>query len=64
LNIEFLSRVEVEKDPVTKLPVTNYSSSWPRNGEIELKNYYAKYRPNLPYVLKDVSFKISGGEKV
>jgi len=58
------TKVEVEKDAETKLPVTNYSSSWPAKGEIELKNYYAKYRPNLPYVLKDVSFKIFGGEKV
>jgi len=55
--------VDVENDPDTKLPVENYSSSWPNRGEIEFKNYYAKYRPSLPFVLKDVSFKISGSEK-
>jgi len=58
------TKVEVENDANTKLPVANYSRSWPESGEIEFKNYYAKYRPNLPFVLKDVSFKIHGSEKI
>ena len=56
--------IDVEKDPNTKLPVANYSYNWPSHGEIEFKNYYVKYRPTLPYVLKDVSLRIGGGEKV
>jgi len=58
------TKVEVENDANTKLPVANYSRLWPESGEIEFKNYYAKYRPNLPFVLKDVSFKIFGSEKI
>jgi ATP-binding cassette subfamily C (CFTR/MRP) protein 1 len=58
------TNIDVEKDPNTKLPVANFSYSWPSHGEIEFKNYYVKYRPTLPYVLKDVSLKIRGGEKV
>ena len=29
-----------------------------------MKNYFTKYRPTLPYVLKDVSFKINANEKI
>lgn len=57
-------RVETEREPRTKLPLANFSQNWPDNGEITFRNYYAKYRPTLPYVLKDVSFRISPGEKV
>ena len=60
----FFYSVEVEADSRTQLPLANYSNSWPLYGQIEFKNYYAKYRPNLPYVLKDVSFKINSSEKV
>lgn len=37
---------------------------WPVNGQIELKNYSAKYKPDNEVVLKDLSFKINPGEKV
>jgi len=57
-------RVQAESEPKTTYQVANYSPNWPQNGEIEFKNYYAKYRQNLPFVLKNVSFKINGGEKI
>lgn len=37
--------------------------SWPK-GEIELRNVSARYRPNLPLVLKGVSLHIQAGERV
>lgn len=46
------------------ISVKGFCSSWPQRGEIELRNFYTKYRPSLPYVLRDTSFKINGGEKV
>jgi len=58
------TEVQAENESKTFGQVTNYSSSWPQNGEIEFKNYFAKYRPNLPFVLRNVSFKIHGGEKI
>ena len=66
--IKFLyvfNSVEVESAPYTQLPVANYTGeAWPENGQIEIKNYYAKYRPNLPFVIKDLSIRIRPSEKV
>jgi len=56
--------VDVENEPHTSLPVANYHQSWPEDGQIEFKNYYAKYRPNLPFVIKDLSVKINPAQKV
>lgn len=39
------------------------AEGWPR-GDIELRNVSARYRPNLPLVLKDVSLHIQEGERV
>jgi ABC-type multidrug transport system fused ATPase/permease subunit len=39
------------------------SKSWP-GGEIEFRGLCVRYRPNLPLVLKDVSFRVQPGEHV
>ena len=39
-------------------------AEWPQSGSITFKNVYMKYRPDLPYVLHDLSFEIKAGEKV
>jgi ABC-type multidrug transport system fused ATPase/permease subunit len=39
-------------------------ASWPKNGEITFSNVDLAYRPGLPMVLHDVSFKINAREKV
>ncbi|KAH7832364.1 putative Multidrug Resistance Associated Protein (MRP) [Monocercomonoides exilis] len=46
-------RVEVEPE-----------ASWPSEGAVSFENVSFRYRPGLPLVLKNVSFKIRGGEKV
>ncbi len=46
--------LETEKPP----------STWPAQGEVAFNNVDLSYRPNLPLVLKDVSFNIKAGEKV
>ena len=57
--------VDTEKSEKTLVPLANYDHySWPTQGEIEVKNYFTKYRPTLPYVLKDISFKINANEKI
>lgn len=38
--------------------------NWPKNGEIEVKGVFMKYRKDLPYVLNNLSFKIKPGEKI
>lgn len=37
---------------------------WPNNASIEFKNFTMKYRKNLDPVLRDLTFRIGGGEKV
>ena len=38
--------------------------NWPKNGEIEFKNFSVKYRPETEIVLKNISFHILPKEKV
>lgn len=38
--------------------------SWPSNGDITFDNFQLRYRPELDLVLKGISCKVQGGEKV
>jgi ABC-type multidrug transport system fused ATPase/permease subunit len=49
------SAVESENDP---------PASWPEHGEISVEGLALKYAPNLPLVIKDISFNVKPGEKV
>jgi len=58
-------RIEVEKEPKTLTSIPNYShDTWPNKGIITIKNCFSQYRPNLPFVLKNITFEIKGSEKV
>ncbi|KAF9272029.1 hypothetical protein BGZ88_005288 [Linnemannia elongata] len=37
---------------------------WPSQGAIEFRNVSMRYRPELPYVLRDVSFSVQAGQKI
>ena len=39
-------------------------SNWPSNGDIEVKGLGARYGPDMPNILHDVSFSCKGGERV
>ncbi|KAH3901703.1 uncharacterized protein SCDLUD_001474 [Saccharomycodes ludwigii] len=39
-------------------------NNWPINANIIFQNVSLKYRPELPFVLKDLSIDIKGGEKI
>merc|ERR1719295_586655 len=43
---------------------TRPDASWPSNGAITFKNVWMKYRSELDYVLKGLTFDIRGGEKI
>lgn len=43
----------------TPLPV-----KWPENGQVEFNDFQVRYREGLDLVLKGVSFRVEGGEKV
>jgi ABC-type multidrug transport system fused ATPase/permease subunit len=38
--------------------------NWPVNGEVEFKNVVLSYRPDLPHILKGLTFKVKHGFKV
>ncbi|XP_060217786.1 ABC transporter C family member 14-like isoform X1 [Lycium barbarum] len=40
------------------------SSDWPHRGDIEINNLKVRYRSNTPLVLKGISLRINGGEKI
>lgn len=37
---------------------------WPGSGEVEMKNYSTRYRPELPLALKSVNLKLRSKEKI
>jgi len=59
-------RIEGEAPAETKNSenVQNLTVNWPARGAIEFKNYFVKYRPNLPHVIDDLSVSINASEKV
>ncbi|OBA26632.1 P-loop containing nucleoside triphosphate hydrolase protein [Hanseniaspora valbyensis NRRL Y-1626] len=38
--------------------------NWPSSGTIKYENVCMRYRPNLPLVLKNISFEVQNGEKI
>lgn len=40
------------------------SAAWPTSGDLEVNNLSARYSPNGPRVLHNVSFKVKSGERV
>nr|CAH7765033.1 unnamed protein product [Callosobruchus chinensis] len=55
---------EAPQEAAWIIPEKTPPSQWPDQGAVEFKNYAVRYRPGLDLVLKDVSFRIKGGEKV
>lgn len=43
---------------------TDPPDHWPHLGEVELKNYSTRYRPELPLALKSVNLKLRSREKI
>ena len=56
------NNLEMEAAPV--LPTDPKPGEWPTRGAVEFRSLELKYRPDLPLVLKGISFSISPGEKV
>lgn len=51
---------EAEHEVVEKKP----APEWPAHGTVEFKEVVMQYRPGLPFVLKGLSLKVDGGEKI
>jgi len=53
-----------EEEAPALLPESGLPSNWPTEGVIEARALTVKYRPELPAVLKGLSFSVRGQEKV
>lgn len=51
---------EAEHEIVEEKP----APEWPAHGTVEFKEVVMQYRPGLPFVLKGLSLKVDGGEKI
>ena len=56
------NHLEMEAAPT--LPTDPKPEAWPTQGKVEFKLVELRYRPDLPLVLKGVSFSIQPGEKI
>jgi ABC-type multidrug transport system fused ATPase/permease subunit len=56
--------LEVEQEAEKVIEDRRPPSGWPTKGAVEFIDYSTRYRPDLDYVLKNVSFSINAGEKV
>lgn len=54
----------IEQEPPREIPENKPPSSWPEKGEIKVENVSLRYDPNLPRVIKDVSFTVEPKNKV
>uniref|UniRef100_A0A8C3WJS4 ABC-type glutathione-S-conjugate transporter n=1 Tax=Catagonus wagneri TaxID=51154 RepID=A0A8C3WJS4_9CETA len=67
-NIVAVERVKEYSKTETEAPWVVEGSrppaGWPPQGEVEFRNYSVRYRPGLELVLKNLSLRVRGGEKV
>ncbi|CAE6455011.1 unnamed protein product [Rhizoctonia solani] len=56
--------INLEPEAPLEIPDATLPADWPRNGDIEFKDYCMRYRPELPFVLKDLTMKIHSGENI
>ena len=69
-NIVSVERIEkyitdlAQEKPRTLPRDETLPSNWPARGSIEFKNFSARYRDELPLVMKDISINIKEGEKI
>ena len=60
--VQHYNKLEMEADPI--LPTDPAEGEWPTAGAVEFKDVELRYRPELPLVLKGLTFTIEAGEKV
>ena len=56
--------MDLETEAAQRLPTDPSKEAWPVRGRVDFDDAVLKYRPDLPAVLKKLSFTIKPGEKV
>jgi len=67
VSVERIDQYSNDTTPQEKpfeIPSTRPGADWPSSGEISFQNVWMRYRPELDFVLKGLSFDIAGGEKI
>jgi ATP-binding cassette subfamily C (CFTR/MRP) protein 1 len=61
--IQYYNELEMEADSI--LPSDPKGDEiWPTEGKVEFEDVQLRYRPDLPLVLKGLTFKVNGAEKI
>lgn len=55
---------ELKSEPPLVVPGEQVPHTWPDHGEILFENVNLRYAPDLPLVVKDLTFKVDPGSKV
>ena len=56
--------IDVEQEAPAEIPEAKPPANWPSHGSVEFIGYSTRYRSDLDFVLKNVSFKVRAAEKV
>ncbi|KAI8928078.1 hypothetical protein BC831DRAFT_548704 [Entophlyctis helioformis] len=68
MNMNSVERVQeymqIEQEPASIVPDNRPAPEWPSQGRISVKDVKIRYAPDLPDVLKGISFEVKTAEKV
>ena len=56
--------IDVEQEASAEIPETKPAANWPSQGGVQFIGYSTRYRNDLDFVLKNVTFNVRPGEKV
>lgn len=62
--VRVLALEKIPQEASTESASGSCPPDWPARGAVEFRRVELRYRPELPLVLRDVSFSIAAGEKV
>jgi ABC-type multidrug transport system fused ATPase/permease subunit len=63
MSFQVLHYIDLEHEAAPSLGC-DPPSNWPQNGHVIFDNVQMRYRPDLPLVLKGLTFQAQPGEKV
>ena len=68
MNMNAVERIseylDIDQEAPPIIEETKPRQDWPAKGVIDVQNLSLRYSPDLPCVLKDVTFKVEGGSKI
>ncbi|KAG1744460.1 ABC protein [Suillus lakei] len=62
--VEYVDGTTIPQEAPHEIEARKPPAQWPTHGAIEFNNVKMAYRPGLPNVLRGISVKIRGGEKI